>query len=630
MGFTEDKKKGITGGYTKEQIEAVQWYKGAMMVLGTPGAGKTTVIVNRVNNLICQHGVKPENILVITFTRAAADSMRERFLEMTSKDSTSVRFSTFHSFFFWIVRTAFGQKFNLGVLDENMKRSVLKNILKGIDQENFDNEELLASVLNQLGILSCNMIDIENYYSKDMPEDQFRELYRKYEKYKTDNGVLDFDDMVTRCYKLLKDRPDILDAVRRLYPFILVDEYQDTNRIQYELLKMLAKPLENVFVVGDDDQSIYGFRGARPDIMKLFEKDFHNAKVMQLSNNFRCPSEIVDFSSKIIAENKNRYDKMLVAANSKRGVVRITETEDAAAENQRIIKRIKKAVKSGFAYNDIAILYRTNVGPRRLMYKMRLEGIPFSVRDVVPDIFSNPYIKPFISYIKYALGDHRRELFLDIMNKPVRYISRDMLDTEIIEIKELYKKVRDKKYVMDNLYDLSSSLKAIKKLSPFAAVNYIRKAVGYDKYISELAKERNMDYDELISNIEEFHNMLTDIETFDEMFDMIETTREMRENIKRDSDNRNSEGVQLMTLHSAKGLEFRQVHIMDVVEDSIPHKKSKTPDEIEEERRLLYVGVTRSSEMLYLYTPKKLGEKKAKVSRFIKQIFSIGDRNGIS
>ena len=605
-------------GFTEEQINAVQWYKGPMMVLGTPGAGKTTVIVNRVNNLICQHGVKPENILVITFTRAAAESMRKRFLEITSQDRTTVRFSTFHSFFFWIVRTAYGQKFNLGVLDENAKRGVIKSILKSIDEDNFDNEELLASVLNQLGIMSCNMIDIENYYSKDMPEDQFRELYNRYEKYKADNNVLDFDDMVTRCYTLLKDRQDILDAVRKLYPFILVDEYQDTNRIQYELLKMLAKPLENVFVVGDDDQSIYGFRGARPDIMKLFEKDFNNAKVTQLSNNFRCPQVIVDFSSTIIAENKNRYSKTLVAANDKLGVIRVTETEDAAAENLRIIKRIKKAVKNGFAYNDIAILYRTNVGPRRLMYKMRLEGIPFSVRDVVPDIFSNPYIKPFISYIKYALGDHRREVFLDIMNKPVRYISRDMLDSETVEIKELYKKARDKRYVMDNLYDLSSNLKAIKKLSPFAAVNYIRKFVGYDKYISELAKERNMDYDELISNIDEFQNMLTDIETFDEMFDMIETTQELRENIRQESKKADNNGVQLMTLHSAKGLEFRQVHIMDVVEDSIPHKKSKTPDEIEEERRLLYVGVTRSSEMLYLYTPKKMGDKNSKVSRFIR------------
>ncbi len=605
-------------GFTEEQINAVQWYKGPMMVLGTPGAGKTTVIVNRVNNLICQHGVKPENILVITFTRAAAESMRKRFLEITSQDRTTVRFSTFHSFFFWIVRTAYGQKFNLGVLDENAKRGVIKSILKSIDEDNFDNEELLASVLNQLGIMSCNMIDIENYYSKDMPEDQFRELYNRYEKYKADNNVLDFDDMVTRCYTLLKDRQDILDAVRKLYPFILVDEYQDTNRIQYELLKMLAKPLENVFVVGDDDQSIYGFRGARPDIMKLFEKDFNNAKVTQLSNNFRCPQVIVDFSSTIIAENKNRYSKTLVAANDKLGVIKVTETEDAAAENLRIIKRIKKAVKNGFAYNDIAILYRTNVGPRRLMYKMRLEGIPFSVRDVVPDIFSNPYIKPFISYIKYALGDHRREVFLDIMNKPVRYISRDMLDSETVEIKELYKKARDKRYVMDNLYDLSSNLKAIKKLSPFAAVNYIRKFVGYDKYISELAKERNMDYDELISNIDEFQNMLTDIETFDEMFDMIETTQELRENIRQESKKADNNGVQLMTLHSAKGLEFRQVHIMDVVEDSIPHKKSKTPDEIEEERRLLYVGVTRSSEMLYLYTPKKMGDKNSKVSRFIR------------
>ena len=294
-------------GFTEEQIKAIEWYEGPLMVIGTPGSGKTTVIVNRVNNLIYEYDVRPENILVITFTKAAAVSMKERFLELSGLTSTNVRFGTFHSFFYWIIRTAYGDKLNLGVLDEQKKRDVLRAILRKLGPETYDNEETLVSVMNQLGIISCNMIDIENYYSRDMSGNDFVTTYRLYKEYKERNGLIDFDDMVTECYKLLKDRPDILERIRELYPFIMVDEYQDTNMIQYEILKMLAHPRDNIYVVGDDDQSIYCFRGARPDIMHKFTKEFRNASTLQLSNNFRCPKEIVELSSSIIADNKKRY-----------------------------------------------------------------------------------------------------------------------------------------------------------------------------------------------------------------------------------------------------------------------------------------------------------------------------------
>jgi DNA helicase-2/ATP-dependent DNA helicase PcrA len=607
-------------GFTEEQIKAIEWYEGPLMVIGTPGSGKTTVIVNRVNNLIYEYDVRPENILVITFTKAAAVSMKERFLELSGLTSTNVRFGTFHSFFYWIIRTAYGDKLNLGVLDEQKKREVLRTILRKLGPETYDNEETLVSVMNQLGIISCNMIDIENYYSRDMSGNDFVTTYRLYKEYKERNGLIDFDDMVTECYKLLKDRPDILERIRELYPFIMVDEYQDTNMIQYEILKMLAHPRDNIYVVGDDDQSIYGFRGARPDIMHKFTKEFRNASTLQLSNNFRCPKEIVELSSSIIADNKKRYGKSLKSVVSSKGQVTIDDMRTQTDEYNLILSRLQKAFKKGVSPSDIAIIYRTNLGPRRLMYKLSSYNVPFNVRDAIPDITNHIYVKPILSYIRYAMGDHSRKVFLDIMNKPVRYISRDMLTSEVVELEDLRRAANGKDYLRDNIKRMISEIRTISKLSPFAAVNYIRRAVDYDGYLKKLAEDRNIDYDEISDMLDEFQSMISDSDTFLQMFEMLETSRKPKEEKEEEVD-----GIQLMTLHSAKGLEFSEVHILDAVEGSIPHKKSKSPDEIEEERRLFYVGITRSSNNLYIYVPREIGDRQVSPSRFLGK---KGDKNG--
>ena len=607
-------------GFTEEQIKAIEWYEGPLMVIGTPGSGKTTVIVNRVNNLIYEYDVRPENILVITFTKAAAVSMKERFLELSGLTSTNVRFGTFHSFFYWIIRTAYGDKLNLGVLDEQKKREVLRTILRKLGPETYDNEETLVSVMNQLGIISCNMIDIENYYSRDMSGNDFVTTYRLYKEYKERNGLIDFDDMVTECYKLLKDRPDILERIRELYPFIMVDEYQDTNMIQYEILKMLAHPRDNIYVVGDDDQSIYGFRGARPDIMHKFTKEFRNASTLQLSNNFRCPKEIVELSSSIIADNKKRYGKSLKSVVSSKGQVTIDDMRTQTDEYNLILSRLQKAFKKGVSPSDIAIIYRTNLGPRRLMYKLSSYNVPFNVRDAIPDITNHIYVRPILSYIRYAMGDHSRKVFLDIMNKPVRYISRDMLTSEVVELEDLLRAAKGKDYLCDNIKRMISEIRTISKLSPFAAVNYIRRAVDYDGYLKKLAEDRNIDYDEISDMLDEFQSMISDSDTFLQMFEMLETSRKPKEEKEEEGD-----GIQRMTRHSAKGLEFSEVHILDAVEGSIPHKKSKSPDEIEEERRLFYVGITRSSNNLYIYVPREIGDRQVSPSRFLGK---KGDKNG--
>lgn len=603
--------------FTEEQIKAIEFFDGPAMVLGTPGSGKTTVIINRVNNLICEYNVKPENILVITFTRAAAESMEERFLELAGLKETKVRFGTFHSFFYWVVRTAYGSSTQLSVLDENKKRAVIKDILKSLNTEEYNSDETIRGILSDLGNMACNMIDIEYYHSKNMSDELFYRIYHEYEEYKKKNGFLDFDDMVSQCYNLLKDRQDILEAIRNLYPYILVDEYQDTNRVQYEILKLLAHPRDNLYVVGDDDQSIYGFRGARPDIMKLFEKEFPGAKIIGLSYNFRCPEEIVDFSTKIISKNEVRFEKSLKSNVSKKGTVSICKVPDIKSENTELVKKIKSDREAGIRYSDMAILYRTNAQPRSLIYKLRQEGILYSIKDVIPDIATNPYIKPIIQYIRYARGDHSREVFLSFMNKPVRYISRELLYDKTIEIENLKRiaKSNSKDYLIDRLDRLMNELRTILMLSPFGAVNYIRKAMDYDSYLVKTLDENGINKDEVFSILEDFQDSLAGMSGFDEMFEMLDKPEELFVSTEKTGDR-----VDLMTLHSAKGLEYKSVHIIDCVEGTIPYKKSKSAPELEEERRLLYVGVTRSGEKLTLYVPGKIGEKEVKVSEFIENI----------
>ena len=610
------------GGFTDEQIAAIEWYKGPLLVIGTPGSGKTTVIVNRINNLIYGHGVLPGNILVITFTRAAAASMRERFLAVSELEDTRVRFGTFHSFFYWIIRTAYGGKADIKVLDENDKRNVIRRILLEINKDLYDNEDTITSVINQMSIMSCDMIDIDNYYSTDMSGDDYRKLYQKYCDFKKREGFLDFDDMITHCYRLLSSRRDILDSIRNMYPYIMVDEFQDTNLIQYRILSLLAHPNDNIYVVGDDDQSIYSFRGARPDIMHSFERDFPGAQIVRLSQNFRCPQSIVDASAALISGNNKRFDKELKSAVNESGHVYLDTISDVGKENELIVSRIKEAKERGVPLKNIAVLYRTNMGPRRLIYKLREYNIAYNIRDALPDIFSHPVVESVVNYIAFALGDNRRSLFLTFMNKPVRYISRAMLTSDTVDKDDLMRAAGDKDYVKDKVRRLYNELRTISSLSPYAAVNYIREAIGYNNYLRQNAEEKNSDIDEMMDILDEFQAMTKDLNSFGEFFDMIDDYRKMTEmQSKNNASFKNDENaVQLMTLHSAKGLEFEEVHILDVVEGVIPHKKSKTRSELEEERRMLYVGMTRSCKNLYMYVPRIIGDKPKSPSRFLGEI----------
>jgi len=602
--------------FNEDQIKAIKWFKGPMLVLGTPGSGKTTVIVERIRNLIDIEGVAPGRILVITFTRAAANSMKQRFV--SSRDDEKVRFGTFHSFFFWVIKTAYGYR-NEDILTEEERRKLIRGLLSNDDQGLSDNEELITSVLRQIEKVDSELIDIENYYSSDLPEHQFRNIYNRFKELKKKSGKLDFNDMMHMCYTLLKERPDILDLIRKSYPYILVDEFQDTNLLQYEILKMLTAPLNNLFVVGDDDQSIYGFRGARPDIMLSFKETYKDAEIVTLRTNYRCKKDITRLSGKLISHNKKRYDKELKSASSSDGLIKIQQVKDITTQNELLISRIRDSLDKGVEASDIAVLYRTNMSPRRLIYKLREYNIPFVAKDAVPDIFSSPMVSCIMDYLYFANGDRSRKRFLRFMNKPLRYVPRDILIDENVDIHELIRRTADKGYLQTNLMLLRNHLERIRELSPLAAVSYIRKVIGIDKYVSEYSKERALDEGEFIDLLDEFQSITREFESFGDLADFaIREKKTLEEEYNKMQSDR-ADAIQLMTMHSSKGLEFSEVHIINCVEGEIPHKKSRREYELEEERRMFYVAMTRAMDKLYIYSPRSMAEKNMKISRFINE-----------
>lgn len=601
--------------YSKEQLRAIEHVDGPCMVIAGPGSGKTAVITGRIKYLIESAGVSPADILVITFTRAAAAEMEQRFKAMTKGHSYPVRFGTFHSIYFWIIKTAYKLS-NSNIISNEEKRKIIDKILIGMSLEYENKEDIISGILSEISLVKCDMLDIDNYYSKDMPENEFREIYKRFIREMNRFGKIDFDDMMVMCYELLNKRPDILKTCRNIFKYIMIDEFQDSNKIQYEIFKMLAKPLENVFIVGDDDQSVYGFRGARPEIMFLFEKDFKNTTKYYLVENYRCDRMITKVSSKLIADNKKRFDKKLVSKNTAEGKYEIIETEDTNSENDAIISRVREHFAAGIPYEDQAVLYRTNIEPRRLVYKLNQYNIPYTISDSLPNIFEHFVVKGVLDYMSFAMGDISRSTFLRIMNKPSRYISRNLLLEEEIDFDALRYRARDKEYVVERLDKLEADLRLIRKMRPYPALNFIRNAVGFNDYIKDYAEFRQLDADELYEVLDEFASMIVDFTSYGEMFEFIEEYSEVLK--KQQIEEKDKKGLRLMTIHSSKGLEFDCVYIMNVVDGCIPYRKAKTTGEIEEERRMLYVAMTRARHELYVYTPKEVSGKPKSRSSFLK------------
>ena len=582
--------------YSSNQKKAIEHGAGPLMVLAGPGSGKTFVITHRIKYLIEGPGINPAHILVVTFSRAAAKEMKDRFEKLCSK--SLVTFGTFHSVFFNLLKTAYGFGSEQIASDE-LRYTLIKELIKRNAIENEDINTLAGNLLNEIALVKQDNISIKNYYSNSISSDTFKKIYIDYESELEARGKLDFEDMLSLTYELLSERSDILKAVQNRYRYILVDEFQDINFLQYNIIKLMAGEKQNITVVGDDDQSIYRFRGARPEIMLGFERDFRNVKKVFLDINFRSSTQIVNASTKLISFNSKRFPKNFKAKNGDGAPVSLIEFKNPFLEVNSIIKDIKDYIKSGQDINSIAVLYRTNLSPRLLIERLMRNNIPFTIRDAIPNLFDHWVAKDIISYIKLAINMGDKSDLLRISNKPNRYISRDSLSSSRANIETLFDYYDDKSYMIKRIVELREHLRTIKNLKPATALRYIRNVVGYDEYIEEYCDMNGVESDDCYSILGDLENSAAEYDNFNDWFvHMDEYKDELIE--ARKKSNENDKGVRLMTFHSSKGLEFDIVYIIDVNEGSVPYKKAKGVDEIEEERRMFYVAMTRARKKLFI------------------------------
>ena len=594
------------------QKRAVTHLNGPMLVLAGPGSGKTTVITKRIEFLIKNAKIDPSNILVITFTKAAASEMKERFLRFMPQDGKRVTFGTFHAVFFTILKHAYYYEAS-NVIREEERMQIIREMIHSMRLDFEDETEFIQTLLSEISFVKNGRQNLEHYYSINCAKDVFSDIFQEYQRNLKCRRKIDFDDMLVYTYELFSERSDILSAWQEKYQYILIDEFQDVNQIQYDIVRMLAKPRQNLFVVGDDDQSIYRFRGARPEIMLHMPKDYPDARIVSLSCNYRCPKDVVQLAGKIISYNKERFEKEIFAADSQENSITAELFLTQWEANKKIVERIRRGEAP---LSQTAVLFRTNTQARLLMEQLMEYNIPFIAKDKVPNLYEHWIAKDLYAYIRIAAGSRKRKDFLMIMNRPKRYLSRESLGEETVSFDAWQAFYSEQPWMEERIEKLRTDLFAIQKLRPFAAINYIRKAVGYDDFLEEYADDRKIDRDglfEVLDSLQESSKPFTD---FREWFLHIARYKKGLEEVYA-KQSKEKEAVTLATFHSAKGLEFQVVHILDVNEGITPYKKAVLPADMEEERRMFYVGITRTKDKLHLYASKKINYKEAEISRFL-------------
>lgn len=558
------------------QRKAVTYGVDPLLVLAGPGSGKTTVVIQRIFYLMEVLHVSPEKILVLTFTKDAALSMQKRFINQ-SEYSYPVTFGTFHSCFYHILKKSPGYK-DITLLTDTKKKELIKKVMSKYtsEKDNREAEELLAAISYY-----------KNTNSKERSIDKvsarwqnlFLDVFREYEILRKAEQAMDFDDMVRECFCMLSENGRILKEWRERFSFIILDEFQDINPIQYNVIKLMAQKCGSVFAVGDDDQSIYSFRGASPSCIEEFQREFA-ANTIQLEQNYRSNKEIVKVSLSVISQNKKRFQKSLYSAiryDEENQCVKVMEFESKEVQYEIIYNEI---LKSG---NDdsYAVLFRTNLQMQRMAVWLDKRGVKYEMKEKTQSIYEHFVVKDIMAYLKLAKEGFSRGLYLQIMNRPYRGIDRE----GVLESGSC----KSGKAAME----LEGQLNRLKQCSLYLGLQYIRRAIGYEDYLRKKAgnrKELLSEWLEILDFISEDIKQYRELNEWEEALKVRKHERDEKENIS----------LQLMTVHGAKGLEFDHVYIPDCNEGIYPYGTMQEEAVIEEERRVLYVAMTRAKKSLGL------------------------------
>lgn len=612
------------------QDEAIKHGNGPCMVLAPPGSGKTLIVTERTRYLIEESGVRPDQILVITFTRYAAREMKERFERLTAGKNYPVTFGTFHSIFYGILKCAYGIGAN-NLMSEKESSVLLQEVLDQTDIESTpeveDEEELVRELLREVGMVKNGLCHLKDFHSKYLTQDEFAEVFRSYEHQKKELKKFDFDDMLVQCYALFRKKPEILQGWQKRFQYILIDEFQDINRVQYEVIRMLAAPRYNLFVVGDDDQSIYGFRGAKPELMLYMKQEFPSLRTISLTVNYRSTEFITGAAARVILHNDTRFYKRVQSFRGRGQNVHVQEVLDEQEEAQYVTEEIQKKLDQGIKPGEIAVLFRAAVQARMISEILSEHRIPFEMRDYVTNFYRHFIVKDMMAYLQLAAGKRDRSLFLTICNRPLRYLARNSMENRQVNFEDLRKFYCDKDWMLDIIDQFDVDVRMMKNMAPYAAIQYIRKKIGYDDFLKEYAEKHQISWKRLMDVMAELEERSKNFKSYDEWeIHIAKYTQELEEQqakarkIKGERENK----VQLMTIHSAKGLEFEDVFVIHANEGEIPHQKAEKKDEIEEERRLFYVALTRAKNNLCIsYITQKNGNS-IKPSRFVEEL--LGQR----
>lgn len=607
--------------FNKSQIQAISHMDGPAMVLAGPGSGKTTVITHRIKNLIEKAEVRPENILVVTFTKAAAISMQKRFSTlMNGGKGQLVTFGTFHSVFYKILRKS--RRYEATeILSERQKTDYIREIIGRYGISSNDILELSQNIINDIGNIKGNMLNAQEYEPSCCKKEDFIKVYNAYNLELKKDGKMDFDDILRECYLLLCENHTILEQWRELYKYILIDEFQDINRIQMNIIELLASPLNNIFVVGDDDQSIYGFRGARPEIMIEFKDYYPEAELIVLDVNYRSTQSIINVAGRVIENNKTRLDKCAHANNDKDFQPDIRKFRNQVEELKFVVSKIKEYENQGISLSEMAILVRNNSQIQEISSFLKNRKIEAESGKHRSNIYNGMVAKDILSYVRGALkfdGTYFNEDLIYVLNKPQRYISRQVVlsvNMNISAVRRIYSK--------NNIDSFLFHIEMIRKLPPQAALSYIRKGAGYEEYLRLYAIENNIPMSGLLKQLEQLVQECSKFNTLEQWINSIDSAQNSEgQNFgkKSSGEGGTNNRINIMTMHGSKGLEFKAVFIVDANQGIIPTSKALRERDFEEERRLFYVAITRAIDYLNIYAVEERLGCPIEVSMFVEEM----------
>jgi len=606
---------------SKLQQTAIRHYEGPAEVIAGPGSGKTTTIIQRILFLVYQRGISPSKILVITYTKAAAAEMKSRYQQAAGeflhsgkkepdqeKACEGVQFGTFHSICWNILRSSSLKQ--LSLIGEREKRELIQTLLCNLGLGGNHLYDIASAVLNEIS-REKNLIGYEQSKEKwsaaalsgEVPYEEYLKIKRGYEQYLREQEMVDFDDMIMDCLKLFTIHPEVLKRYQQQFEYILADEFQDINFPQYQILKLLTAPGNNLFVVGDDDQAIYGFRGATPGIMKQFLEDYPMGRRILLTENYRSGEKIVSLAGKVIRRNQERFEKEFLPIK-KGGRVRLTCFDTRKQEEEALIENLRKL--SGRELSETAVIVRTNMSAAQ--YGELLAGSGIAVKGSQRQkntVFHSFIMEDILSFLSFVyLGNKRRDL-LGFMNKPNRFLLREALTEETVTLMQLQQYYRNNKGMQKRMEDFWRELMLAGSLGTSMAVSLFRNILGYNDYLDQKAADAGWKsiYRKQADQIQEY------LKDYVPGTDLRHFVEQKEKSLGEGKEHFLSEGVSVLTMHSAKGLEFDRVWLPDVNQGIMPDRKCTTDAALEEERRLLYVAITRARWELTIYYTRERGRK---------------------